>query len=148
MRRSPQPRCWLTGTRTADPDRFTDAQIALIRRAALDPEVARIFVHPGIKQAMCDACERRSGWLAKVRPWWGHDAHFHVRLACPAGEQLAAIRSRRQRAMAAAQDLAWWLTDEPWQPKPPGPPPKPLTLADLPAECAAVLRARGTDRAG
>ena len=39
------------------------------------------------------------------------------------------------------EDLAWWLTDEPWKPKPPGPPPKPLMLADLPQDCAAVLRA-------
>ena len=24
-------------------------------------------------------------WLHKVRPFWGHQYHFHVRLACPAG---------------------------------------------------------------
>ena len=35
----------------------------------------------------------------------------------------AGTRSHRRRATAAAQDLAWWLTEEPWRPKPPGPPP-------------------------
>ena len=74
------------GTRTADPARLTDSRIALIRRAALDPEVTRIFVHPGIKQALCARAGDDRGWLTKVRPWWGHDSHFHVRLACPAGE--------------------------------------------------------------
>ena len=74
------------GTRTVDEALFTDARIALIRRASLDPEVARIFVHPAIKQAMCDRAAGDRAWLTKIRPWWGHDAHFHVRLACPPGE--------------------------------------------------------------
>jgi penicillin-insensitive murein endopeptidase len=76
------------GTRTADPERLTDAHIALVRRAALDPAVARIFVHPGIKQAMCQRAGPDRAWLERVRPWYGHDAHFHVRLACPADETL------------------------------------------------------------
>ena len=40
------------------------------------------------------------------------------------------------------EDLAWWLSEEPWRPAPPGPPRPPLMLADLPGECATVLRAR------
>ena len=130
------------GTRTVDATRFTDAHIALIRRAALDPEVARIFVHPGIKQAMCQRAPGDRGWLEKVRPWWGHDAHFHVRLACPPGERLCKDQEPPPPGDGCGEDLAWWLSDEPWQPKPPAPPTPPLQLADLPAECAAVLRAR------
>jgi penicillin-insensitive murein endopeptidase len=130
------------GTRTVDPARFTDAQIALIRLATLDGEVARIFVHPGIKQAICARVDGARGWLAKVRPWWGHDAHFHVRLACPAGERLCRDQDPPPDGDGCGKDLAWWLTDEPWKPKPPSPPPAPLRLADLPGECAAVLRAR------
>ena len=132
----------VAGTRSVDPDRFPDAHIALIRRAALDAAVARIFVHPGIKQAMCERATGDRGWLAKVRPWWGHDAHFHVRLACPAGEPLCRDQEPPPGGDGCGADLAWWLSDAPWQPKPPGPPAKPLLLADLPAECAAVLRAR------
>ncbi|HEX6013505.1 MAG TPA: penicillin-insensitive murein endopeptidase [Geminicoccaceae bacterium] len=129
------------GTRVADPARLTPAHVALIRRAARDPNVARIFVHPGIKQALCRVAGGDRSWLAKVRPWWGHDSHFHVRLACPPGEPLCRGQEAPPPGDGCGQDLAWWLGDEPWRPKPPGPPPKPVTLADLPAECAAVLRA-------
>ena len=130
------------GTRAVDPARLTDAHIALIRRAALEPAVARIFVHPAIKQAMCMRTGTDRAWLAKVRPWWGHDTHFHVRLACPTGETLCRDQDPPPPGDGCGDDLAWWLTEEPWKPKPPGPPPKPLLLADLPAECAAVLRSR------
>lgn len=129
------------GTRTVDPKRLTGPGIAVIRRAALDPEVARIFVHPGIKQALCARAGDDRAWLRKVRPWWGHDTHFHVRLACPAGEQLCREQEPPPTGDGCTDDLAWWLTDEPWTPKPAGPPAKPLTLADLPADCAAILHA-------
>jgi len=29
---------------------------------------------------LCDQAGRDRGWLAKVRPWWGHYYHFHVRM--------------------------------------------------------------------
>ena len=142
------PSMLVEGTRTADPIRFTDAQMAVIRRAALDPEVERIFLHPGLKLMLCDRVQGDRSWLAKVRPWWGHDTHFHVRLACPPGEQSCRNQEPPPKGDGCSADLAWWLTDEPWKPKPPGPTPKPLALRDLPAECAAVLKARGTDTAG
>ena len=127
------------GTRAVDPARFGPLQVAVIRRAALDPEVARIFVHPGIKHALCGAAGAERGWLRKVRPWWGHDAHFHVRLACPADQPLCKDQDDPPDGDGCDAELAWWLSDEPWQPKPPGPPPKPLMLADLPEECRAVV---------
>ena len=132
------------GTRTVDPARFTTLQIALIRHAALDPEVARIFVHPGIKQAMCTQVEGDRTWLGKVRPWWGHDTHFHVRLRCPSGQSLCRNQDPPPPGDGCGQDLAWWLGEEPWRPKPPGPRAKPMALADLPSECATVLRTHGT----
>ncbi len=130
------------GTRTVDEALLTDAHIALIRRASLDPEVARIFVHPAIKQSMCDRAVGDRAWLSKIRPWWGHDAHFHVRLACPSGERLCHDQDPPAPGDGCGADLAWWLTEEPWRPKPPGPPAAPLRLADLPAACSTVLRAR------
>lgn len=130
------------GTRTVDPARFTDLHLAVIRRAALDPEVARIFVHPGIKQAMCERATGDRAWLRRVRPWWGHDTHFHVRLRCPTGQTDCRDQDAPPPGDGCGADLAWWLGDEPWRPKPPGPPPAPIMLADLPRECAAVLRTR------
>ena len=66
--------------------RFTAKVMRMLMLAASDVRVERIFVNPILKRAMC---ERTAGaadrsWLHKLRPWWGHDDHFHVRLACPA----------------------------------------------------------------
>ena len=82
-------------------DRWTAAHGRLIRRAALDPRVERIFVAPGIKkEALRDGGSDRD-WLRKVRPYYGHNYHFHVRLSCPPGTSLqgavAAAARRRLR---------------------------------------------------
>ena len=134
------PSMLIDGTRTADLARFGAAQIAVLRRAALDPQVERIFLHPGLKQALCDRVQDHRAWLGKIRPWWGHDSHFHVRLACPAGSGLCREQEPPPAGDGCGADLAWWLSDEPWKPKPAGPPPKPMMLSDLPAACAALVR--------
>jgi penicillin-insensitive murein endopeptidase len=129
--------------RRIDPALFGAAQLRLLRRAALSPEVGRIFVHPGIKQALCAAAGKDRAWLRTVRPWWGHDSHFHVRLRCPAGEPLCRDQEPPPMGDGCGADLAWWLTEEPWKPTPPPKvPPKPMLLADLPAQCRRVLEAR------
>jgi penicillin-insensitive murein endopeptidase len=130
------------GTRRVDPAVFGPPQVAVIQQAARSAEVERIFVHPGIKQALCEAAGPERGWLRKVRPWWGHDAHFHVRLACPPGEPLCRDQDAAPPGDGCGDELAWWLSDEPWRPRMPAPPPpRPLMLADLPAECRGVLAA-------
>ncbi|MFO1072825.1 MAG: penicillin-insensitive murein endopeptidase [Geminicoccaceae bacterium] len=67
-------------------------------RARAVPEVERIFVHPGIKQALCAQAGGDHAWLAKVRPRYGHDAHFH------APRLLAGRSARLPGAGAAARD--------------------------------------------
>ncbi|HEX2528636.1 MAG TPA: penicillin-insensitive murein endopeptidase [Geminicoccus sp.] len=130
------------GTRELDPARFGMRQLAIIRRAALQPEVERIFVHPAIKGAMCEMAGTDRGWLRKVRPWFGHDAHFHVRLRCPAGQPDCRPQEPPPEGDGCGADLAWWFSEEPWQaPAVPEPPPKPLVLSDLPTQCTAVLSA-------
>src|ERR1700724_1360848 len=66
-----------------DPNVWTPAHVAVIKAAAQDPGVIRIFVNPAIKKALCRDAGRDRAWLSKVRPWWGHDYHFHVRIVCP-----------------------------------------------------------------
>jgi penicillin-insensitive murein endopeptidase len=63
-----------------DPARFSARQIELLRLAAQDPRVNRIFVAPPIKLALCERVGTDREWLRLVRPWFGHEAHFHVRL--------------------------------------------------------------------
>jgi penicillin-insensitive murein DD-endopeptidase len=120
----------------------TPAHHRLLEAAARDPEVERIFVTGAVKLQMCaDAPGRDRAWLAKIRPWWGHDTHFHVRLDCPAG-QAGCTAPDPLPAGDGCAEAVWWVTEalEPPDPNTPPPPPKPpVRLADLPSQCAAVL---------
>ena len=127
------------GTREIDPRRFGEAQRMLLYRAAQGAGVARIFVAPGIKQAMCAVNWRDRSFLNKLRPWYGHDDHFHVRLACPAGAAQCLEQNLAPPGDGCGADLAYWFTDGPYKPVKPSPP---LTLADLPNACRAVLAAK------
>jgi len=117
----------------------------LIETVARLPELARMFVNPAIKRALCrEVGSREAGadrtWLAKVRPWWGHDDHFHIRLTCPAGQALCENQAPVPPGDGCGKELDWWFTDEARHPKP-SPPEKPLLVSQLPPECAAVAAA-------
>jgi penicillin-insensitive murein endopeptidase len=128
-----------------DPHAWTPSHLPVIRAAAQEPSVERIFVNAAIKKALCREAKGDRGWLAKVRPMYGHDYHFHVRIKCPAGStgcesQPAPVESEG----CSAGDLAYWFSDAVLHPKPPKEPPKPkppMTLAELPAACRQVLQA-------
>lgn len=62
---------------------FAPNHVEVLKLAAAAPEVERIFVNWVIKKELCAAPEGERAWLHKVRPWYGHDSHFHVRLRCP-----------------------------------------------------------------
>lgn len=130
------------GTREVDPTRFNEAHRLLLYRAATLPGVARIFVAPGIKRSLCNANWRDRSFLNKIRPWYGHDDHFHVRLSCPPGATLCENQAPAPAGDGCGDELAWWFTDEPYKPSD-TPPSPPLTLADLPKECRAVLEWKG-----
>src|SRR5688500_19369758 len=69
-----------------DPKVWTPAHPALIRAIAREPEVTRIFVNAAIKKALCREAGSDRGWMTKVWPMFGHNYHFHIRLACPSEE--------------------------------------------------------------
>jgi penicillin-insensitive murein endopeptidase len=74
----------LSANGTVDPKLFNAQMIQKLRIAAQSPKVERIFVNPAIKSYLCSVLpKRKSAWLRTLRPWPGHDEHFHVRLACP-----------------------------------------------------------------
>lgn len=130
------------GVREVDPAVWTDSRARLIRRAALSPSVARIFVHPAIKKALCDFAGTDRAWLRKVRPWWGHDSHFHVRLNCPPGVAGCQEQDPPPPGDGCGADLAYWLGPKPWEPKKPSTkPPREIMLSDLPADCTKLLNA-------
>ena len=138
------------GPQEVDPRRWTDGHLRLIRRAASDRRVDRIFVAPGIKKKLCETAGGNRGWLSKVRPYYGHNYHMHVRLGCPGGEAGCRDQSAPPKGDGCGADLDYWFSDEPYKPAPkpekPVAKPKPVTLADLPKACAGVASA--ADRPG
>ncbi|WP_246737751.1 penicillin-insensitive murein endopeptidase [Nordella sp. HKS 07] len=127
---------------------WTEAHARLIKRAASYPEVARIFVHPPIKRELCRWATGDRSWLAKVRPYYGHNYHFHIRIHCPNGGCKDQWAPNPKDGTGCGEELAYWYSDAPWKPpkpakpnaKPPKPP-KPLTITGLPAECRSVVTA-------
>ncbi|MGC9403762.1 penicillin-insensitive murein endopeptidase [Vibrio genomosp. F10] len=81
----------------------------LIKMAASDDQVARIFVHPVIKQTLCDSEQSiERAWLRKVRPWWGHHYHMHVRLKCPKGNPSCLPQKEPPKGDGCGAELASW----------------------------------------
>lgn len=133
---------------------WTASHAAVIEAAARDPRVDRIFVTAPAKISMCKTAKKSDRkWLQKVRPFWGHHYHFHVRLKCPAGSNICQTQKPTVAELSNGGDgcdasLNWWVTDalKP-QPKPKNPPPKKrsareYTMQDLPSQCVRVLSSR------
>jgi penicillin-insensitive murein endopeptidase len=126
-----------------DPEVWTSGHAAVIKAAARDPHVERIFVNAAIKKALCRDTDPDRDWMTKVRPYWGHDYHFHVRLYCPPDSPDCKPQPPPPPGDGCGKDLDWWFSDAVLHPKPPParPPKPPLTLANLPPACRAVLAA-------
>ncbi len=127
-----------------DPKAWSRTRTELLRTAAQDPEVERIFVNAAIKKAVCREAGADRSWLSKLRPWWGHDYHFHVRLLCPADSPQCKPQPPPEPGDGCGHELDFWFKDSVLHPKPPAVPPKPkppLTLAALPAACRQVVTA-------
>jgi penicillin-insensitive murein endopeptidase len=134
---------------------WTRSHHALLKAAASDSRVDRIFVAAAVKIEMCKTAKRADkDWLQKIRPVAGHDTHFHVRLKCPKGARLCETQTPTVADLSKGgngcdETLMWWVTDfldppkggkkpkDPDAPKKKGP--RDFTMADLPRQCAVVL---------
>jgi len=116
---------------------WTAKQARLLELAANLPDVDRIFVNPYVKQELCDQAEGDREWLRKIRPWYYHDDHFHMRLACPADSPSCDAQEPIPEGEGCDSSLDWWFGHLPATSLPTPPPPKPR----LPQECQAVLSA-------
>ncbi len=136
--------------RDVDPKNWTPAHGRLLRAVAAEPRVERIFVNPALKVALCREAGVDRTWLNKVRPMWGHNYHFHVRMVCPAGMEGCQPQEAPNFGDGCGEELSGWIER---QRKamfaPPRPPPKnppkprpPMSLDALPAECRQVLVSR------
>jgi penicillin-insensitive murein endopeptidase len=87
-------------------------QANLLVAAAGSSEVNRVFVSPPIKRYMCRRFPEAS-WLYRLRPWWGHEDHFHVRLKCPADSPLCRVQDALDpKDNGCGADLDWWFSAE------------------------------------
>jgi penicillin-insensitive murein endopeptidase len=117
--------------------------VEVLKLASERPEVERVFVNPGIKRELCQTLPPENhGWLQKLRPWWGHHDHFHVRLKCPTGATYCKSQDPVAVGDGCGADLDWWFQKENRFPPigtkevtPPSP-----ALPSLPAQCGEVLK--------
>ena len=142
----PEPVSMVRGTQV-NPETWTVVHYQLLKLAASSPEVDRIFVNPPIKADACRRAGTDRAWLAKLRPWWGHDEHFHVRLSCTDGDIGCVSQVPVPDGDGCGGELASWNA-------------KPVVLPAqakdrpnrrnpvLPAACAGVLRQPGVIEAG
>jgi penicillin-insensitive murein DD-endopeptidase len=120
---------------------WSAAQLELVHTAATFPGVERIFVNAAIKQELCRTVAGDRSWLAKVRAWWGHDDHIHVRLRCPETDSQCETQSPVPSGDGCDASLDWWFSQEARDAlrTARAAPSKPMTLEDLPSVCRAVL---------
>jgi penicillin-insensitive murein endopeptidase len=118
-------------------ERWGDDQRLLIRLAAEHPDVDRILVNPGIKRALCRS-DADAPWLRKLRPWWGHDAHIHVRLKCPVDSPSCKQQAPIAMGSGCGSELAWWFSQEARSPSRGSAKPRPRPRP--PAACSALLK--------
>jgi penicillin-insensitive murein endopeptidase len=125
-----------------DPKVWTHTRTDLIRTAAQDPAITRIFVNAAIKKALCRESGPDRTWLAKVRPWYGHAEHFHVRIDCPADSPACKSQPPVPASDGCGRELDHWIKHFMLAPSLIPEKPKPgVTLARLPPACKGIVMA-------
>ena len=114
------------------------ATVEILAEAASFDEVERIFVNPVIKRELC---HKHAGepWMNKIRAWWGHAGHFHVRLKCPATSPDCKMQKPVPDGDGCGEELDWWFSDEAKLGKTQS---VPRQYPVLPKECKVVFEAR------
>lgn len=130
---------------------WTPSHAAIIKAAAQDPRVDRIFLDAAIKVEMCRMNGNRGSWLQKLRPTPNHDFHFHVRLNCTnrgcqnTATPVAQLSGNDNGCGEAMQELRY-RANPGTRPRGPVDPeyrhPRSFRLSELPRQCQAIGTAR------
>jgi penicillin-insensitive murein endopeptidase len=120
-----------------DPAHWTTQHFAFLKLMATQPEVDRMLVNAAIKKALCRTSGKDRSWLHKVRPFYGHNWHVHVRMACPGDSPDCQNQPALPAGDGCGKELDVWFTDKMLQPKKLAPKP-PMKLADLPEACRKI----------
>jgi penicillin-insensitive murein endopeptidase len=124
-----------------NPQIWSPAHIGLLKAAAQDKEVERVLINPAIKKALCRDVKGDRSWLRKMRPVFGHNYHFHVRIGCPAGQEGCRGQTAPPADEGCGTELDWWFSKEARAPRPPARP-IPTKMSALPPACRQVLLAK------
>jgi penicillin-insensitive murein endopeptidase len=127
-----------------DDKRWTQSHTNILYLAAKYREVERILVHPGVKKKLCDTVKGDRSWLHKIRPFWGHHYHFHLRIGCPEGSPGCKSQNATPKSSGCDKNLAWWFKSglvPKKKAKKTSKKPRHMMLSDLPKTCKVVLNA-------
>ena len=106
-----RPSPWWICARTRPLPAWRPKTVKLLATAAQDPAVDRIFVNPAVKRMLCEGPTRKAPWTARIRPWWGHHDHFHVRLKCPEGST-GCVPQSPPPDDGCGPSLTWWFSPD------------------------------------
>lgn len=87
-------------------------QIKLIQFFAGDKSVERIFINPAFKKKLCIEKSLSDEDQHKLRAWWGHDDHIHVRLHCPENSPKCLAQKPIPAGDGCGEELNWWFTED------------------------------------
>lgn len=122
---------------------WTNNHTQFVLTAANHKNVSRIFVNPAIKKRICDDTvdwQKNIHALAKIRPWYGHDSHMHVRLRCPSDSSLCENQAPPvQHHGCTGNDIDWWFSDGARNPPVKTQIPYQKSLQDLPIQCQELF---------
>jgi penicillin-insensitive murein endopeptidase len=139
-RASPATDSVLTEDGRLSPALWGRDQVAMLRIFAKDPRVERIFVNPMIKQALCLGVGEDREWLRVLRPWWGHDDHFHVRIHCPDGDADCISGAPLPAGDGCGAELQSWITSGDWKsPRKSSSGPENVRRPESPSACRVIL---------
>jgi penicillin-insensitive murein endopeptidase len=96
-------------------EKIGEDQLHLVKFFANESKVERIFINPLFKKNLCEdkSTSRLSPEVQhKLRAWWGHDDHIHIRLKCPIDSPKCLSQKPIPNGDGCGEELNWWFTDE------------------------------------
>jgi penicillin-insensitive murein endopeptidase len=74
--------------------------------------------------------------LHVLRPWWGHDEHFHVRILCPEGDAGCLPGAPLPPGDGCGAEVESWMISGDWKSRPK---PRKIRPPEMPAACRDIL---------
>jgi penicillin-insensitive murein endopeptidase len=123
-----------------NPKVWSEKYVALYKLIANEPEVERVLANAAIKKALCRDAKGDRSWLHKIRPVFGHNYHFHIRLSCPKDSPDCKAQPVPPSDEGCGKELDWWFSRQAKEIKPGVS--KPILMSALPTACRQILLAQ------